>query len=143
MWERLAISAEQIPDAIAEGMRVCPGTPRQMRLVAESFELAGHQFEKDDIVSLNLNAAGRDPNAFDNPNEFRCGRNDPAYDIGFGFGRHNCLGQPLAKTEMAEAVAVLVSRLTNVEIAGPPRLKPTGVIAGFDSLPVRFAGRVV
>jgi len=141
LWETLAGSPERIPDAIAESMRICPGTPRQMRVVDEPFELASHHFEKGEVVSLNLNAAGRDPDTFDEVNRFRCGRDDPAYDIGFGYGRHFCIGHALAKTEMAEAIAVLTQRLTRVEIATPCALKPTGVIGGYDSLPVRFEWR--
>ena len=42
---------------------------------------------------------------------------------------------------MAEAIGVLTSRLTDVELTGQPGLKPTGVVAGFDSIPVRFRAR--
>ena len=141
LWDTMADDAERGAEAVAESMRARPGTPRQMRLVAESFESEGHRFEAGDVVSLNLCAAGRDPAAFPDADAFRLGRDDPAYLIGFGFGRHVCIGQLLAKTEMAEAVAVVAGRLTEVAINAAPRLKPTGVIAGFDSLPVRFEPR--
>ena len=94
-----------------------------------------------DVVSLNLSAAGRDPEVFDEPASLRCPRSDPAYDIGFGFGRYACIGQTLARTEMAEAIAMLTSRLTEVQLTDEPLLKPTGVVAGFDSIPVRFRAR--
>jgi cytochrome P450 len=141
LWDDMAREPLRAPEAIAESMRICPGTPRQMRLVAESFELAGHHFDRGEVVSLNLNAAGRDRAVFEAADEFRCGRDDPAYLVGFGMGRHVCLGQLLAKVEMEEAVAAVTARLAEVEIAGPCRLKPTGVIAGYDSVPVRFVAR--
>jgi cytochrome P450 len=141
LWDQMAGDPDKSAEAVAESMRARTGTPRQMRLVAEGFELEGHRFEPGDVVSLNLCAAGRDTEAFPEADAFRIGREDPAYLIGFGYGRHVCIGQLLAKTEMAEAVAVVTGALTEVEIAGPPRLKPTGVIAGFDSLPVRFSPR--
>lgn len=138
LWEALAADPALIPDAISESMRVYPGTPRQMRIVAEPLELAGQSFAPGDVLSLNLSAAGRDPNVFDEPATLRCPRGEPAYDMGFGFGRYACIGQTLARAEMAEAIGVLTRRLANVELDGVPRLKPTGVVAGFDHIPVRF-----
>jgi cytochrome P450 len=140
LWEQVAANPEMIPDFIAESMRYRPGTPRQIRVVAEPWELDGHEFKVGDVVSLNLSAAGRDATRFENPGEFHCGR-DPAYLLGFGQGRHVCLGQLLAKTEMAEAIAIVTSTLADVALAGPCVIKPTGVIAGFDSVPVTFKPR--
>lgn len=141
MWEALASDPAPIPDVIADSMRLHPGTPRQMRVVHQPLEVAGHRLEPGDVVSLNMAMAGRDPQVFDQPASLHCPRSDPAYDIGFGFGRYACIGQTLARAEMAEALGVLTSRLTQVELEAPPRLKPTGVVAGYDAIPVRFRAR--
>ena len=141
MWEGLAADPAPIPEVISDSMRLHPGTPRQMRVVHEALEVAGHALKPGDVVSLNLSAAGRDPQVFDEPSSLRCPRSDPAYDIGFGFGRFVCIGQALARTEMAEAIGMLTSRLAGVELTGEALLKPTGVVAGFDSIPVRFHAR--
>ena len=141
IWEDLAKDPGPIPDVIADSMRLHPGTPRQMRVVHEPLEVAGQALVPGDVVSLNLSAAGRDPEVFDEPASLRCPRSDPAYDIGFGFGRYACIGQTLARTEMAEAIGALTRRLTDVALDGEPLLKPAGVVAGFDSIPVRFRAR--
>ena len=141
LWEQLAADPAPIPDVIADSMRLHPGTPRQMRVVHEPLEVAGHVLVPGDLVSLNMSAAGRDPAVFDDAASLHCPRSDPAYDIGFGFGRFACIGQTLARVEMAEAIGALTRRLANVELAGELRLKPTGVVAGFDSIPVRFIAR--
>jgi cytochrome P450 len=141
MWEQIAADPAPIPDVISDSMRLHPGTPRQMRVVHEPLEVAGHALVPGDVVSLNLSAAGRDPHVFDQPGQLRCPRGDPAYDIGFGFGRYVCIGQTLARAEMAEAIGALTRRLTAVELDGQPQLKPTGVVAGFDNIPVRFTAR--
>lgn len=141
-WDRLADDPALILPAIQESMRLSPGTPRQMRIAAEELELAGHRLAPGDVVSLNLAAAGRDPDAFESAGKFLCPRSGTAFDIGFGFGRHVCIGQLLARAEMAEAVGRLTSRLAAPRFAGDLRLKPTGVIAGYDALPVEIAARI-
>ena len=45
-------------------------------------------------------SANRDESVFDQPFEFRVDRSD-AKQIAFGFGAHVCLGQHLARMEMA------------------------------------------
>ena len=140
LWEKVAASPKIIPEMIIESMRYRTGTPRQMRIVAEPLKLDGHSFEVGDVISLNLSVAGRDPEAYETPDEFRCAR-EPVHSIGFGVGRHICLGIQLAKAEMEEAIAVATAIMTSVEIAGACAIKPTGVIAGLDSLPVRFKQR--
>jgi cytochrome P450 len=136
-WDDLAADPGAIPDVISESVRLHPGTPRQMRVVHEALEVDGYRLEPGSVVSLNLSAAGRDPEVFDDPASFRCPR-QPGYDIGFGFGRHVCIGQQFARAEMAEGIAVLTARLTDVRLSGEPGLKPTGVVAGYESLPVTF-----
>lgn len=140
LWDDLAANPSAIPDVISESMRLHPGTPRQMRVVHEALEVDGHRLEPGDVVSLNLSAAGRDPEVFEDAASFRCPR-QPGYDIGFGFGRHVCIGQQFARAEMAEGIAVLTARLTDVRLSGEPKLKPTGVVAGYESLPVSFRKR--
>ena len=137
LWDHLPDNPGAIPDVISESMRLHPGTPRQMRVVHEPVDVDGHVLEPGAVISLNLSAAGRDPELFDNPASFRCPR-QPGYDIGFGFGRHVCIGQQLARAEMAEGIAELTARLTEVRVSGEPQLKPTGVVAGYESLPVTF-----
>jgi cytochrome P450 family 103 len=141
LWEALASEPAPIPDVIADSMRLHPGTPRQMRVVHEPLEVAGYKLSPGDVVSLNMAMAGRDPAVFADPASLKCPRSGTAYDIGFGFGRYVCIGQTLARAEMAEAIAALTRRLADVQLEAPPRLKPTGVVAGFDEIAVRFRAR--
>jgi hypothetical protein len=58
----------------------------------------------------------------------------------FGHGVHFCLGAPLARAEMQEALPILAARLPGVELAGEPSWRPE--LAGFVGpviLPIRFA----
>lgn len=141
LWEDIAAHPEQVPDAIAESMRYRAGTMRNMRLVREALEIEGVRLEPGDVISLSHAAAGRDPAQFEAPAEFRCQREKPGYQVGFGIGRHICAGQILAKAEMAEAVEIVTARLMDVRISGEVRVKSTGVVGGVDVLPVTFTRR--
>ena len=44
-------------------------------------------------------AANRDPNHFDNPDNFDIGRSNARDHLSFGGGAHLCLGAPLARLE--------------------------------------------
>jgi cytochrome P450 len=86
-----------------------------------------------------LPAANRDPAAFDRPDEFDITRATRTHTA-FGYGAHLCIGQHLARLEMAQALNALLDRL--------PRLRrdedqPPPEVSGFmlrspSSLHVRF-----
>lgn len=140
LWERVAAEPALITGAVNEAMRIHPATPRQVRVVREDLELDGVPLRAGDVVLLNLTAAGRDPAVFDRPDQPNLERTE-AYDIGFGFGAHYCLGFAVAKAEMEVALEVLPNRLTDVALTAPPEIDPRGVIAGIDSMPVSYRAR--
>ncbi len=71
---------------------------------------------------LHLGAANRDPRSFENPGHFDMARS-PNRHVAFGWGKHLCLGAPLARLQ---ATAVLdgfahAKILNRWELEGPPR----------------------
>ena len=57
-----------------------------------------------------------------------------------GFGRHHCLGAPLARLELRVLFEELLARLPDLELATAadlPRRRGNFVL-GFDEVPVRF-----
>jgi cytochrome P450 len=139
-WERVHADKSLIAPSVDEAMRLYPATPRQVKVALEPFEMGGWRFQEGDVIVPNMSAAGRDPKVFDNPDAFVIGRPAPQ-TIWFGFGNHHCLGHMLARTEMEVALELLTDRLTDVAIDGPIEMKPTGVIAGIEQLPIRFKRR--
>ena len=47
----------------------------------------------------------------------------------------------LARTEMEVTLEQMTERLTDMRIDGPIEMKPTGNIAGIETLPLRFRKR--
>jgi len=82
-------------------------------------------------------SGNRDEDVFDQPFEFRVDRS-PSRQIGFGYGAHVCLGQHLARMEMAIFFDELLPRLERIELVGKPRRSVTNFVGGPKSLPVRF-----
>ena len=72
---------------------------------------------------------------------FDIGLERPA-QLTFGGGIHYCLGAPLARTEMEEALPILAARLHTPELAGSVRWRPALGIYGPIALPIRFRQQV-
>jgi cytochrome P450 len=69
--------------------------------------LAGQELEVDQIVWTLLAAANRDPARWSDPDRLDIRR--PAQrHLGFGAGRHICVGAPLARLEVKAALEALL-----------------------------------
>ena len=90
------------------------------------------------LVLLALGSANRDERRFAEPDAFRLDRR-PEDHMGFGFGRHFCLGAHLARLEARTAVSRLVARLPELRLAGGTDPGVTGLaFRSPTSLPVVF-----
>lgn len=133
-WQRLIDGEVASAVAVEELLRY--DSPLQMfdRWVLEpGVEIAGQPMAVGDRVAMLFGSAQRDPRRFDSPDRFDVGRGDPAH-IGFGGGIHYCVGAPLARLELAVALADLVRRFPGVEMAAEPVHHPAFVIRGLTEL---------
>jgi cytochrome P450 len=73
-------------------------------------ELAGVRIPAGSIVAPLLGSANRDERRFPDPDRFDVGR-QPQGHVGFGFGKHFCLGASLARLEAKVALEALVPEL--------------------------------
>jgi cytochrome P450 len=93
-----------------------------------------------------LAAADRDPARFSDENTLDLARADNPH-LGFGHGIHYCIGAPLARLEGRAALATLLTRLPDLELAADPdelRWRGGLIMRGLRELPVSFtpsAGR--
>jgi cytochrome P450 len=82
--------------------------------------------------------AGRDPRAFAEPMQFNPERTDTNRHVAFGRGAHICLGQHLARAQIAEGVHLIAQRITNPRLAGAVKWRPFLGTWGISTLPIRF-----
>jgi cytochrome P450 len=135
-WARLAAEPHLAPRAVEEVMRVHPTLPSIWRVAMEAFEFQGLQVAAGTFLSVFVAAAHTDPRVFGDGG-FDITRERPA-QLTFGGGVHHCLGAPLARAELAEALPILAARLREPALAGEVHWRPAMGIRGPRALPLRF-----
>lgn len=102
------------------------------RTATQDLELAGTPVAAGEKVVVLLGAANRDPAVFAEPDRFDLAR-DPNPHLAFGLGIHFCLGAPLARLEMQQAVRALLTRHPRLDLVSAT-LRPTFVLRGHAEL---------
>ncbi|WP_411151816.1 cytochrome P450 [Streptomyces sp. A30] len=110
------------------------------RAVLEDIELAGQVIRAGEGVIMPNDIANRDPEAFADPDRLDITR-DARRHVAFGFGVHQCLGQPLARMELQVVYSTLYRRIPTLRLAaevdGLP-FKHDGSVYGVYELPVTW-----
>ena len=113
------------------------------RFATRPLTLGGQDIAAGDPVLVVLAAADRDPARFAEPDTLDLTRTDNQH-LGYGHGIHYCLGAPLARLEGQTALATLLTRLPDLELAVPAadlRWRGGLIMRGLRTLPVRFTPR--
>ena len=111
------------------------------RFAGEPMELGGMPIGPGEVVLVALSGANRDAARYPDPERLDLGR-DSGGHVAFGHGIHYCLGAPLARLEAEIAFRGLLERYGDMTLAVPPdelRWRPSSLIHGLESLPVRLA----
>ncbi|MHC0433879.1 cytochrome P450 family protein [Streptomyces sp. O3] len=110
------------------------------RFATESLSIGGQAIAAGDPVLVVLAAADRDPARFAEPDTLDLARRDNQH-LGYGHGIHYCLGAPLARLEGQIALATLLTRLPDLQLAVPEeelRWRGGLIMRGLRKLPVSF-----
>jgi len=89
-----------IPAAMEEFLRLYSPYRGFSRTVSKDVCLHGKTIRPREPVTLQYTAANRDPDVFENPDEFILHRPNIAAHLAFGRGRHRCVGMPLARMQV-------------------------------------------
>jgi cytochrome P450 len=120
--------------AIEEFVRWSSPVLQFARFATQDTEVAGQQIKAGDKLGLFYCSANRDEAVFDEPHMFDLTRS-PNPHLGFGGGGpHFCLGNQLAKAELRNLFAELLTRLKRVEF-GEPDLLLSNFVHGIKRLP--------
>jgi cytochrome P450 len=105
------------------------------RTAYEDMQVGDVTVHAGERVAALLGSANRDPNAFEDADDFDIGRS-PNHHIGFGAGLHHCLGAPLARMELQVSLPALLDRFPRLALARAPVRRPTFVLRGYESVPL-------
>jgi cytochrome P450 len=137
-WARLRADPSLVRQATEEMLRFDGPIKGLGRWAKTSFEFFGQQIREGDRLLLVQHAANRDPAAFADPDRFDIGRN-PNRHAAFGQGIHTCLGAPLARLEVNEALLWLTANFGGVEVLDHDlRYARTIVARAVERLSLRF-----
>ncbi|WP_250037848.1 cytochrome P450 [Paractinoplanes maris] len=125
---RLRADRSLLPAAAEEMIRYDSPLHLFARTTASDVTVAGVRVPAGTPIAALLGAANRDPAVFTAPDSFDVGR-DPNPHLGFGAGRHFCLGAPLARIELRAALEALLAY--DLDLAAEPVNRPTFVLRGY------------
>ena len=135
-WDILAENPKLDMGAATECMRLRPTITWVTREAVEDFEFQGLKIPNGTTLHLFSESAGTDPDAYEEaPFDITAQRNR---NYGFGAGMHVCLGQIVAKNDMAVAYRLLSERITNIRRNGEAKHLPDSANTGPTYLPIAF-----
>jgi cytochrome P450 len=105
----LAREPELIENAVEEFLRFDPPSHYQGRSLTRDVELHGRRIPKGARVAVVNGSSGRDERRFADPDRLDV-RRDIEFHLGFGYGRHICLGAFLARMESRIALEEFLRR---------------------------------
>ncbi|MFI1868760.1 cytochrome P450 [Streptomyces jumonjinensis] len=130
-----AAHPELLTSGVEESLRWASPTQHFMRHTTRDVEIRGVPIPAGDAVVVWLGSANRDETVFAAPDVFDI-RRRPNKHIAFGVGAHYCIGHTVARVTLRVLFEELLSRFTEVELAGTPRRIRSNIIAGFSRLPI-------
>jgi cytochrome P450 len=140
-WAELQANPVLVPQAVEEVLRYVDVTHSGRRRVAlEDVHVGGQLIRAGEgIIALSV-SANRDDAAFPEAHRFDI-RREARHQVAFGYGVHQCLGQPLARMELQVVFATLARRMPTLRLAAPAeslKFKDEMFIYGIKCLPVAW-----
>ncbi|WP_067572721.1 cytochrome P450 [Nocardia acidivorans] len=113
----------------------------QRRIALEDIEIGDLTVRAGEGLILDIPSANWDPGTFENPEELNLERPNAYLHLGFGFGRHQCIGLQLARLELGLVLQTLFRRLPGLRLGVPAEqieFKLDSLVHGVRALPVEW-----
>ncbi|MGO9067474.1 cytochrome P450 [Mycobacterium sp.] len=91
----------------------------QRRVAAEDIEIAGEVIRAGEGIIIDLAPANWDAKEFTEPDRLYLHRSGAGQHVAFGYGRHQCVGQQLARAELQIVLHTLLRRIPTLKLAVP------------------------
>ena len=117
--ERLRAEPQLMPAAVEEMLRYESPSQHTARLAPDDVVLGGKHIGARQAVIAVMAAGNRDPERFPDPDRLDFDRPDNRH-LAFGWAAHFCFGSPLARLEAQIAFDTILSRVSDLRLAGEP-----------------------
>jgi len=91
----------------------------QRRVALEDIHIAGETIRAGEGIIIDLAPANWDASAFPEPDRLYLHRSGADRNVAFGYGRHQCVGQQLARAELQIVYQTLFRRVPTLALAIP------------------------
>ncbi|GFG66726.1 cytochrome P450 [Mycobacterium kubicae] len=91
----------------------------QRRVALEEIHISGETIRAGDGIIIDLAPANWDAHAFTEPERLYLHRSGAERNVAFGYGRHQCVGQQLARAELQIVYRTLLRRVPTLALAVP------------------------
>ena len=137
---RLYAGQAELATAVEELLRYLTIALKLTRVAVEDITVGDVTIGAGEGVIILLNSANRDEPIFNAPDPLDLARANARQHVGFGYGIHQCLGQPLARMELQTVLPEVFRRLPDLRI--PPgqhvTFKETSAAYGPSYMPVTW-----
>ena len=133
-WAAIRADRSLIPNAFEEILRLESPVQVFTRGVVEDVVVDGVEIPAGSRVLTLFGSANRDERRWADPTDFDI-RRDTSGHLGFGYGKHGCAGQGLARIEAVSLLSSLADRVESFR-AGVPARHLNNAVRGLASLPV-------
>ncbi|MGB1734367.1 MAG: cytochrome P450 [Acidimicrobiales bacterium] len=122
-WKRLTNDPEYGGSVADEALRLAAPTQGMFRVATEETQIGSTTLPAGARVVLVYAAANRDPEVWNNPDEFQPAREAQAKHLSFGKGPHYCVGAGLARLEARIVAEELGKRLSAISVKNRSELR--------------------
>ncbi len=123
--------------AVEELLRWVTPIVYMARTATTDIDIGGQTVRTGEKVVLFYPSANRDETVFENPFSLDFSRR-PNRHLTFGFGRHSCLGNDLARIELRAVLNEILTRFPGIELAGPVSRLRSNFVGGIKHMPIRL-----
>ena len=116
-WDAIKKDPAKIPGAVEEVLRTAGSIFSWRRTAMVDTELNGVAIPKESQLLVLMGSANRDPEMFENPNDFDIERTNARQHLSFGYGIHYCIGNMLGKLQTRVALEELVKNVPSMQLA--------------------------
>ncbi len=116
-WSKLRDAPDSVGPFIEEAIRLDGPAIGNLRRTTRATEVAGVPLPEGSTVALLWGSANRDQAEFPDPDRFVMNRPNIKAHLGFGLGKHFCLGAALARMETRVALQALLAKKEHIALA--------------------------